>query len=117
MAGIMPRRVLFTAHVSCSLLAAAAAIPLMAQVGTGDANTGENYTLAGIAAAVIGGASLFGGRGSFVGALLGALLLTQINVVTTFLNLDDAWQSVLLGAMILAAVTVYSTSRQKVVAG
>jgi ribose transport system ATP-binding protein len=49
--------------------------------------------------------------------LLGALLLTQINVVTTFLNLDDAWQSVLLGAMILAAVTVYSTSRQKVVAG
>jgi ribose transport system ATP-binding protein len=117
MAGIMPRRMLFTAHVSCSLLAAAAAIPLMAQVGTGDANTGENYTLAGIAAAVIGGASLFGGRGSFVGALLGALLLTQINVVTTFLNLDDAWQSVLLGAMILAAVTVYSTSRQKVVAG
>jgi ribose transport system ATP-binding protein len=117
MAGIRPRRMLFTAHVSCSLLAAAAAIPLMAQVGTGDANTGENYTLAAIAAAVIGGASLFGGRGSFVGALLGALLLTQINVVTTFLNLDDSWQSVLLGAMILAAVTVYSTSRQKVVAG
>jgi ribose transport system ATP-binding protein len=117
MAGIRPRRMLFTAHVSCSLLAAAAAIPLMAQVGTGDANTGENYTLAAIAAAVIGGASLFGGRGSFVGALLGALLLTQINVVTTFLNLDDSWQSVLLGTMILAAVTVYSTSRQKVVAG
>jgi ribose transport system ATP-binding protein len=116
MAGVRPRRMLFIAYVSCSLLAAAAAIPLMAQVGTGDANTGENYTLAAIAATVIGGASLFGGRGSFVGALLGALLLTQINVVTTFLNLDDSWQSILLGAMILVSVTLYSTSRQKVVA-
>jgi ribose transport system ATP-binding protein len=115
MAGVRPRRMLFIAYVSCSLLAAAA-IPLMAQVGTGDANTGENYTLAAIAATVIGGASLFGGRGSFVGALLGALLLTQINVVTTFLNLDDSWQSILLGAMILVSVTLYSTSRQKVVA-
>jgi ribose transport system ATP-binding protein len=116
MAGVKPRRMLFIGYVSCSLLAAAAAIPLMAQVGTGDANTGGNYTLASIAAAVIGGASLFGGRGSFVGCLLGALLLTQINIVTTFLDLDDSWQSFLLGAMILASVTLYSTSRQMVVA-
>ncbi len=108
--------VLFIGYVSCSLLAAAGAIPLMAQVGTGDANTGGNYTLASIAAAVIGGVSLFGGRGSFVGCLLGALLLTQINIVTTFLDLDDSWQSFLLGAMILASVTLYSTSRQMVVA-
>ena len=116
MAGVRPRRMLFIGYVSCSLLAAAAAIPLMAQVGTGDANTGGNYTLASIAAAVIGGASLFGGRGSFVGCLLGALLLTQINIVTTFLDLDNSWQSFLLGAMILASVTLYSTSRQMVVA-
>jgi ribose transport system ATP-binding protein len=44
------------------------------------------------------------------------LLLTQISVVTTFLNLDDSWQSVLLGAVILASVTLYSTSRRMVVA-
>ncbi len=116
MAGVRPRRMLFVAHVSCSLLAAAAAIPLMAQVGTGGANVGDNYTLASIAAAVIGGTSLFGGRGSFVGSLLGALLLTQINGVTTFLNLSDSWQSLLLGLMILTSVTLYSTSRQRVVA-
>lgn len=116
MAGIRPRRMLLFAYVICSLLAAAAAIPLMAQIGTGDATAGGSYTLTSIAAAVIGGASLFGGRGSFIGGLLGALLLTQINVVTAFLNLDDSWQSFLLGAMILAAVTLYSTSRQMVVA-
>jgi ribose transport system ATP-binding protein len=116
MAGIRPNRMLLIAYVSCSLLSAAAGILLMAQIGNGDANAGKNYTLSSIAAAVIGGASLFGGRGSFVGGLLGALLLTQINVVTTFLNLDDSWQSVLLGAVILASVTLYSTSRRMVVA-
>jgi ribose transport system ATP-binding protein len=116
MAGVRPNRMLLIAYIGCSLLSAAAGVLLMAQIGNGDANAGANYTLASIAAAVIGGASLFGGRGSFVGGLLGALLLTQINVVTTFLNLDDSWQSVLLGAVILASVTLYSTSRHMVVA-
>ncbi|MFJ3522708.1 ATP-binding cassette domain-containing protein [Pseudomonas sp. NPDC090203] len=115
-AGVKPRVTLLMAYVACSLMAAVAAIPMMAQVGSGDASAGTSYTLASIAAVVIGGASLFGGRGSFLGALLGALLITQINVVTTFLDLSDAWQSYLLGAMILASVALYSKSRQMAVA-
>jgi ribose transport system ATP-binding protein len=116
MAGVRPHLTLLTAYVGCSLLAAIAAIPMMAQVGSGDPSAGVNYTLASIAAVVIGGASLFGGRGSFVGALLGALLITQVNVVTTFLDLGDSWQSYLLGGMILASVALYSKSRQMAVA-
>jgi len=115
-AGVHPRLSMLAAYVGCALLAAVAAIPLMAQVGTGDANSGINYTLASIAAVVIGGASLFGGRGSFVGALLGAMLITQVNVVTSFLGVTDAWQSYLLGGMILASVAIYSKSRQMAVA-
>jgi ribose transport system ATP-binding protein len=115
-AGIHPRLSNFVAYVGCSFFACLAAIPLLSQVGTGDANAGTNYTLSSIAAVVIGGASLFGGRGSFVGALLGAMLITQVNVVTNFLGVTDAWQSYLLGAMILASVAVYSKSRQMVVA-
>jgi ribose transport system ATP-binding protein len=115
-AGVRPRLTLLAAYVGCSLLAAAAAILLIAQVGSGDATVGVNYTLASIAAVVIGGGSLFGGRGSFVGALLGAFLITQVNVVTTFLGLTDAWQSYLLGAMILASVALYSKSREMAVA-
>lgn len=87
----------------------------MAQVGSGNANAGGSYTLASVAAVVIGGASLFGGRGSFLGALLGALLITQVNVVTAFLDIGDAWQSYLLGAMILVSVTLYSKSRSMAV--
>jgi ribose transport system ATP-binding protein len=115
-AGVRPRLSLLIAYVGCAFLAGVASIPLLAQVGTGDANAGINYTLASIAAVVIGGASLFGGRGSFIGAMLGAILITQVNVVTSFLGVTDAWQSYLLGGMILASVAVYSKSRQMAVA-
>lgn len=116
MAGVRPHLTLLSAYVSCSLLAGVASVPLMAQVGSGDPAAGTSYTLMSIAAVVIGGASLFGGRGSFVGALLSALLITQVNVVTTFLDLSDAWQSYLLGGMILASVALYSKSREMAVA-
>ncbi|BBU32515.1 hypothetical protein BTHE68_62490 (plasmid) [Burkholderia sp. THE68] len=116
MAGVRPHLTLLSAYVGCSLLAGVAAVPMMAQVGSGDPSAGVNYTLASVAAVVIGGASLFGGRGSFVGALLGALLITQVNVVTSFLDLGDSWQSYLLGGMILASVALYSKSREMAVA-
>lgn len=111
-AGVRPRLMRLIAYVGCALLAGVAAITLMQQVGIGDGRAGLGYTISSIAAVVIGGASLFGGRGSFVGALLGAIFITQVNAVTTFLRLDQAWQSYLLGAMILAAVALYSKSRQ-----
>jgi ribose transport system ATP-binding protein len=116
MAGIHPPLTLLAAYLGCSLLAALAAIPMMAQVGSGDPNAGTSYTLASIAAVVIGGASLFGGRGSFVGALLGALLIVQVNVVTSFLDIGDWWQSYLLGGMILGSVALYSKSREMAIA-
>lgn len=115
-AGVRPRIILLLAYVGCSMLAGLAAVLMIAQVGTGDPSAGQSYTLASIAAAVIGGASLFGGRGSFLGALLGALLITQVQVVTTFLHLRDGWQSYLLGGMILGSVALYSKSRQMAVA-
>ncbi|ANB72990.1 ABC transporter [Paraburkholderia phytofirmans OLGA172] len=116
MAGVRPHRTLLAAYVGCSLLAGVAAVPMMAQVGSGDPSSGINYTLASIAAVAIGGASLFGGRGSFVGSLLGALLIVQVNVVTSFLDIGDSWQSYLLGGMILASVALYSKSREMAVA-
>jgi len=111
-AGIVPRRIRFFAYVGCSFLAGLAAIPLMAQVGSGDPAGGTSYTLVSVAAVVIGGASLFGGRATFVGALLGAVLIIQLNTVTTFLGLDQAWSSYLLGAIMIFAVAIYSKSRQ-----
>lgn len=112
--GISPRTVKIAAYVSCSVIAGLAAISMMGQVGVGDPVSGGDYTLASIAAAVIGGASLFGARGSFLGAMLGAFLIAQVNVVTTFLDLTDAWQPMLLGCMIIVAVALYSKARHLV---
>ena len=111
--GISPKRMRLLAYVGCSVLSGVAGVALIQQVGIGDARAGLGYTLTSIAAAVIGGASLFGGRGSFIGALFGSILIVQVNQVTSFVRLDTAWSSYLMGAMILVAVTFYSTSRKR----
>ena len=56
-------------------------------VGDGDPTLSSNYTLESIAAVVLGGASIFGGRGSFIGALLGAILLTEVVAAVPFLQI------------------------------
>jgi ribose transport system ATP-binding protein len=110
--GVRPARMRLVGFLLCSLLASAGALLLMAQVGSGDPTAGTDYTLTSISAAVIGGASIFGGRGSFIGTITAALLVTQSIGAVQFLNLDTAWASYLPGAMTLIAVAVYSKSRQ-----
>ena len=96
------------AHVLCSLGAVLAGVVLVSVVGVGDASVGTNYTLTSIAAVVLGGASIFGGRGSYIGALLGALLLQEITSATTFLRLPEAWQEWLPGLLILFGAAIFS---------
>jgi ribose transport system ATP-binding protein len=89
----------------------AAGVVLAGQVGIGDASVGQTYTLSSITAVVLGGASIYGGRGSFLSAFLGAVLVTQIINATTFLELDQAWQYWLPGALILVAAALFSRAR------
>lgn len=114
-AGIKPKLSRLFAYLGCSFFASLAAVTMISQIGIGDPRAGVSYTLGSIAAIVIGGASLFGGRGSFIGALLGAIFIVQVNSVTVFLRLSQEWQQYLLGFLILAAVALYSKSREKVV--
>jgi ribose transport system ATP-binding protein len=110
--GLNPRVVRLFAYVGCSALAGLAGIAFMAQIGTGDASAGVSYTLIGITAAVVGGASVFGGRGAFLGALLGAVMVQVVNSLTVFLHLTPDWQYYLVGAMTIGAVALYSTARE-----
>jgi ribose transport system ATP-binding protein len=100
------------AYVLCSLFAAAGGIMLASQVGVGDPRVGTTYTLTSVTAVVLGGASIFGGRGSFIGALLGAVLIQEIITATTFLQIGIAWQYFLPGILILVGAGVYSRARQ-----
>jgi ribose transport system ATP-binding protein len=109
--GIRVPWVRLSAHLAAGVLVFVAGMLLIAQVGAGDATVGGNYTLAGITAAVLGGASIFGGRGAFIGALVGALLIQEINTATVFLGIDISWQSYLLGGLTLVAAGFYSRIR------
>jgi len=97
-----------SAYVIASVFAALAAVMLAVQIGTGDATAGQSYTLQSISAVVLGGASIYGGRGSFLGAVLGALLLTEMINAITFLELGEAWQYWFPGAVILIAAAIFA---------
>ncbi len=100
------------AFVASSLLSVLGGVMVTAQLGIGDPNQGVEYTLASVAAVVLGGTSLFGGRGSFIGVLFGALLIQELNSATTFLNLSQAWQYWFIGLLTLGAVAIYSQARR-----
>ena len=109
--GIRVRWIRLSAHLAAGALVFIAGMLLIGQIGSGDATVGSTYTLAGITAAILGGASIFGGRGAFIGALAGALLIQQINTSTIFLGIEIAWQYFLLGGLTLIAAGFYSKVR------
>jgi ribose transport system ATP-binding protein len=85
---------------------------LLAQLGVGDPGQGTGYTLTSITAVVLGGTSLLGGRGTFIGTLMGAGLSVQVLNATTFLSLDQKWQYIFQGLLIVAAAIIYSQVRR-----
>ena len=85
-------RTFIAGYIACSLLTALGAIMLMTQIGVGDPRQGINYTLSSITAVVLGGTSLKGGRGTFIGTVLGAVLLTEVLNAATFLGLSQTYQ-------------------------
>ena len=100
-------------YISCSLLTAIGAVMLMSQIGVGDPRQGINYTLSSITAVVLGGTSLRGGRGTFIGTVLGAVLLTEVLNAAAFLELTQTYQYVFQGALIVIAALIYSAFRRR----
>jgi ribose transport system ATP-binding protein len=101
--GFLFIRALFVSAVAGAL----ASLFLSSQVLIGDPAVGLGFTLTSVAAAVLGGASLFGGRGSFVGAVIGAVFLTEITTIVPFLGLDTSWAQILVGGLTLLALFLY----------
>ncbi len=104
--GMAAGRTVFLAFVLCSLMAAVAGFYSAAQVQIGSPIIG-NYALESIAAAVLGGASLAGGRGSFVGTLLASLFLTEISNVLPLFQQPTEYAQMTIGGLILLALVLY----------
>ena len=111
--GVRPGITVIGAYVASALFACVGGVLLMAQVGVGDPTQGVNYTLASVTAVVLGGTSIFGGRGSFIGALFGAILVEELLNVTTFLQLSQAWQYWFQGVLVMVAVGIYTQARTR----
>ncbi len=100
-------------YIACALLTAVGAVMLMTQIGVGDPRQGINYTLSSITAVVLGGTSLRGGRGTFIGTVLGAVLLTEVLNSITFLGLTETYQYAFQGVLIAVAALIYSALRRR----
>ena len=104
LAGIHVRRQTALLYVLLGIACGIAAVMLMARTTTGTSTHGQLYELDAIAAVVIGGTLLSGGRGTIVGTVLGVLIFTTLTNVFTLNNLDTSTQAVAKGIIIIAAV-------------
>ncbi len=115
--GVPINRTALLGYVGASFLTLLGAIVLLAQLGVGDPGQGTGYTLTSITAVVLGGTSLLGGRGTFIGTLVGAGLSVQVLNATVFLSLTQKWQYIFQGLLIVAAAVIYSQVRRRGHAG
>lgn len=104
--GIDPRRVVFWVFVATGALAGFAAVLNAVRFHQIPSNSGIGLELKVIAAVVVGGAAISGGRGGVPGTLLGVILLGMIGPALTFLGLSAYWERAIEGAIILGAVTM-----------
>jgi ribose transport system permease protein len=110
MSGVPVRRAKFVAYCLSGLLSAMGGLFLTFLTYSGEASAanGNTYTLYSIAAVVLGGVSLFGGSGSAIGAIFGALMFRTIGDLLFVFDLDPLWQPLFQGIILLAAVCLGS---------
>jgi rhamnose transport system permease protein len=112
LAGIRPRRVVFSVFVLMGALTGLAALLNAVRFPAVDPNAGTGLELQAIAAVVVGGVAISGGRGTLAGTLIGVALLGTIGPALVFLQTQPQWEKAIQGAIILAAVASDGLSRQ-----
>lgn len=113
LAGINPSLIQLSGFVLTGTFAALAGILLMARLVTGNPTIGLGWELNVIAAVVIGGVSLFGGAGTIPGTVIGLLIIQVVTNGLVVINIDPYWQTVAIGVIIIAAVTIDILRRQR----
>ncbi|HEY5320444.1 MAG TPA: ABC transporter permease [Galbitalea sp.] len=102
--GLRARRRVLTAFILSGSLAGMTGVLSLAYYASASSQTGSGYELQAVAAAVIGGVAIFGGSGTILGAVIGALLLTTINRALPVVSIPDNWQQAITGILIIAAI-------------
>lgn len=113
--GVRVKRVKMAGYITAALGAAVGGVFLAVQVGVGSNDVALSLALPAFTACFLGGATLSGGRGTFLGAALGATFLTLIGNSAQITNLEYSWTQVLYGLILLAAVIAYSVAARRAV--
>lgn len=106
LSGIWTNTVITSAYVLCSVLAILAGLMLSGYIGYTDQYLGQGFELDSIAAAVVGGASFFGGKGSVLGTLFGVAVIVVLNNLIVLLGYGVSVQLIVTGTVIIAAITI-----------
>lgn len=112
-AGISVTRVRIVAFVLCSCLAVVSGLFTISQTGVVQSSTGRDIVLSGVGAAVVGGVSLFGGRGRLIQAAVGALLISMITNGLGLLGYSAGFTFLVTGGVLIIAATIDALSRRR----
>ena len=108
LAGVRVWPVLLTAYILCGILAALAGLILVGGTNASNLSLADSYLLPSVAAVIIGGTSIFGGRGGYSGSIVGALILTVLTSLLTLLDVGEPVKQILYGTIILAMAAAYA---------
>jgi ribose transport system ATP-binding protein len=111
--GIRTNMVRISAYAFCGIMAAGAGLLIAARIGSGDAQSGMAFTLGSITAVVVGGASVFGGRGTAIGTLLGAIVVGLMQNALNLMQVSAYYQYIWAGALTLIAVSAHALQRAR----
>jgi ribose transport system permease protein len=110
LAGIRTRRVIVTAFALCGVAAGLAGVMLAGYATKAYQGMGDAYLLPAIAAVVIGGTHILGGRGRYLGTLVGVILIVLLNSVLSIMQMEEAGRQIIYGSVIIAMLLVYGRS-------
>lgn len=111
--GLHTDRIKMGAYMICSLCAAVAGIFLSSRIRSGDASIGTSFGLDSITAVVLGGTSLFGGKGSIAGTVAGVFIIASLSNIMNLIGVSTYYQYILKGAILIIAVSFYYARRAR----